>query len=206
MKNFSKKTKNINFGFTLIETVIGVSIFVVMMLAITIFMKNTWGYNTFVSVGLGDIDVGRKIIKNITAEVRTASSANTGAYAINQASASSLTFYSDIYDNGLKERVRYFLNGTTLQKGITVPTGSPLAYNLANEQVTNILTNVTNATIFNYYDKNYDGTTASLSDPIDVSLVRLIKITLTVDKDPLHPPAPITFSTQVSLRNLKDNL
>ena len=93
-----------------------------------------------------------------------------------------------------------------MQKGVIIPTGSPLDYDPATEKITTLLTNVTNSSIFGYYDKNYEGTTAALSSPVNISAVRLIKITVTVDKDPNKPPAPTTFSTQISFRNLKDNL
>ena len=193
-------------GFTLVEIIFGISIFILILLAITLFSRNIWVYNSFISSGLSDTDDGRKAIKSMTAEIRTASAASNGSYAVNQATATSFIFYSDIYDNGLKERVRYFLNGSLLQKGVTIPTGSPLGYDLAIEKITTLLTNVTSTSIFNYYNANYDGTTAALSFPVDVSQVRLVKITVTVDKDPNKPPAPTTFSTQVSIRNLKDNL
>ena len=193
-------------GFTLVETLFGISIFILILFAITLFARNIWTFNSFISVGLSDIDSGRKMIKTVTSEIRSASSANTGAYAIAQATATSFTFYSDIYDNGLKEKVRYFLSGSNLQKGVTIPTGSPLDYNSATEIVTTLLTNVTNSSIFSYYDENYEGTTTALSSPVNISAVRLIKITVTVDKDPNKPPAPTTFSTQISFRNLKDNL
>jgi type II secretory pathway pseudopilin PulG len=193
-------------GFTMVETLFGIAIFIVILMAITIFSKNIWVYNSFVSTGLSNVDTIRQTMETMTAEIRTASAANTGAYAVNQATATSFIFYSDIYDNGLKERVRYFLNGSLLQKGVIVPTGSPLSYNTANEKITTLLPNVTNSTIFSYYDENYNGLTAALSFPVDVSVVRLIKITAVVNTDPFKTLAPITFSTQVSIRNLKDNL
>lgn len=206
MKKNINNLKVSSSGFTLVEILFSISVFILIMLALTLLGRNIFIYNSFISTGLSDIDAGRKAIKTMTAEIRTASAANTGAYAISQATGTTFTFYSDIYDNGLKERVRYFLNGSLLQKGVTIPTGSPLAYDLATEKVTTLLSNVTNTTVFNYYDKNYDGTSTALAFPVDVSAVRLIKINITVDKDPNRPPAPTIFSTQISLRNLKDNL
>jgi hypothetical protein len=200
--NNIKKSKN---GFTVIEILFGVAIFIVISMALTLFSKNVWVYNSFVSAGLVNADNGRQILKAMVSEIRTASVADTGAYAISQATASSFVFYSNIDDDVLKERVRYFLNGTTLQKGITKPNGSPLTYNSANEKISTLAYYITNVA-FDYYNKNYDGTTAPLSFPINIADVRLIKITITMDQDPNRPPAPMTFSTQVSIRNLKDNL
>ena len=193
-------------GFTLVETLVGVSIFVLVMTAVAMFARNTWLYNTFVSSSLNNVDTMRSALKTMTTEIRTASPSATGTYAISQASATSFTFYSDIDTDQVKEKVRYFLSSGQLRKGVIKPTGSPLTYNPANEVVATLLSDVINASIFDYYNKNYEGTTAALAFPIDIASVRLVKITVTIDKDTIRPPPATTFSTQVSIRNLKDNL
>jgi Tfp pilus assembly protein PilW len=192
-------------GFTLIETLIGVAIFVLIVGVLTLFSKNIWTYNTFIGAELSAVNTGRLALKTMSAELRTASSGSNGAYPLSQVSSTSITFYSDIYDNGLKEKVRYFLNGTNLQKGVTIPTGSPLGYT-GSETVTTLVSYVTNTSIFDYFDANYDGTTAALSSPVDISAARLVKITITVDQNPNMSPTAITMSTQISIRNIKDNL
>lgn len=194
-----------NQGFTLIETLFSTAIFVIIVGVMSIFFKNTWIYNAYLGSSLTSINSGRAALKTMVAEIRTASSGSDGAYAISAANATSFTFYSDIYNNGLKERIRYFLNGNKLQKGVTIPTGSPLAYT-GSETITTLISNVTSTSIFNYYDKNYDGTTAALSLPVDVSNIRLVKITVTIDDNPNRAPGTITISSQVTLRNIKDNL
>lgn len=193
-------------GFSLVEVLFAVPIFLLIVGGITLFSRDTWVYNSFVETGLEGVSAGRVFIKTTTAEIRRASAADTGAYTIGLATATAFTFYSDIDDDGLKERVRYFLNNSLIQKGTIKPSGSPLSYNPANEIVSTLMSNVTNATIFEYYDRDYDGTTAALSSPVDIASIRLVKITATIDKDPNRPPAPMTFSTQISIRNLKDNL
>ncbi len=202
MKNRLKQKK----GFSLIEVLIGTSIFVLIVGVLTLFSRNIWVYQSYISTGLSLSNEGRAALKTMTAEIRTASTADTGVFVIALATSSAFTFYSDIDDDGLKEKVRYFLNGSSLQKGVLKPTGSPLAYNPANEIISTLASNVTNAAIFEYYDKNYDGTTAALASPINVALVRLVKITIKIDKNLNRAPGEKTFSTKVSLRNLKDNL
>ncbi|MFA6077194.1 MAG: prepilin-type N-terminal cleavage/methylation domain-containing protein [Candidatus Paceibacterota bacterium] len=205
MTNNTKNKKSMR-GFTLIEILVSVAIFAVIIGVLTLFSRNVWIYNTFISSGFNNSDVGRQLLKTMVSEIRTASTADTGAYIISAATASSFTFYSDIDNDGLKEKVRYFLTGTTLQKGVIKPTGSPLTYNALNENISTLANNITSASIFDYYDKNYDGTTAPLTFPVDIPAIRLIKIIITMDQDPNRPPTPMTLSTQVSLRNLKDNL
>ncbi len=206
MKTDKKNKIRKNFGFTLIEILFSISILILVMIAATLFAKNIFQYSTFISNGLGDIDAGRTALKTMTAEIRTAGPADTGAYTINQANATTFSFYSDINNDGLRERVRYFLDNGSLKKGVVKPTGSPLSYNSSNEIISVIVPYVTNSAIFNYYDENYDGNTSPLSSPINIPVVRLIKITIVTDKDPNKPPSPETMTTQVSIRNLKDNL
>lgn len=201
MKKNIKKIK----GFTLIETLFGIAIFISVTFVLTLFSKNVWVYNSFVSEGLTNTDSVRQILKNIVSEIRTASVASNGAYTIDQASLSSFVFYSDIDNDNLREKIRYFLVGTTLQKGITKPTGSPFSYNPQNEKIS-ILASDTTSLVFNYFNKNYDGYSSALSFPINIPDVRLVKITVTIDKDPNKAPLPTVFTTQVSIRNLKDNL
>ena len=156
-------------GFTLIETMVGIGIFVMIMIALTLLSRNTWIYNSFISSGVNNVDSIRKTLKTMSTEIRTASTADTGAY-------------------------------------ITKPTGSPLGYNLANEQISTLIDYVTNASTFEYFDKDYAGTEAPLPSPVNISSIRLVKINITIDDDPNHAPTVHTFSTQVSIRNLKDNL
>jgi len=201
-----KNKKKLVHGFTLIEILFSISILIIVLTAITLFAKNVWEYNMFISSGLEDTDAARTAFKTITAEIRTAGSADTGSYTISQANATTFSIYSDINSNGLKERVRYFLENGSLKKGVIEPTGSPLSYNPSNEIITTIIPHIINASIFNYYDENYDGTTSSLPSPINIPVIRLVKITIIIDKDPNKPPSPITMTTQVLIRNLKDNL
>jgi prepilin-type N-terminal cleavage/methylation domain-containing protein len=206
MQTKLKNKRGFDEGFTLIEILFAVGIFVLIAGAIAIFSTNIWTSNSFIGIEINSINAGRLALRTMITDIRTASSANTGAYAISAATATSFTFYSDIFDDGLKEKIRYFLNGTSLQQGIIKPTGSPLTYNAGAEVITTLVSNVTNASIFSYYDKNYDGTTAALATPVDVSLVRLVKITITTDPNPNRSPSPATFTSVVSIRNLKDNL
>ncbi len=206
MQNKTKKKSQPTPGFTLIETLFGISIFILIVMLLTLFSRNVWIYNSIITGGLTDTDAGRQVLKTLTSEIRTASTADTGAYVINLATATAFTFYSDIDNDGLKEKIRYFLSGTSFQKGVIKPTGSPLSYNPANEKISTLVDKLANSILFEYYDRNYDGTGAALSSPINIPSIRLLKVTIVLDGDPNRSPTPMTFSTQISIRNLKDNL
>lgn len=149
----------------------------------------------------------RKILKPMVNEIRDTMPSAQGAYPIESATPASFVFYSDINNDGIAERVHYYLSGTTLKKGVTYTTGSPYTYNTANEVNTDLVVNVSNGSnsLFSYYDSNYNGSTAELPSPVVVSSIRLVKIQVTIEADVNSSPTPLSVTTQVTLRNLKDN-
>ena len=195
-------------GFTLVETILTIFIFSLMMGGITFFARNIFYLNNIASSSLSVEFETRKVLKPMANELRSASPSSLGSYPLEALATSSITFYSDLDGNGLKERVRYFLSSGKLKKGVITPSGSPLAYS-GTEVVTTVVNDVINSTstpIFEYYNTYYDGTTSSLAQPVAISVVRLIKVTIVVDTDVGRPLKAKTVTTQVSLRNLKDNL
>jgi len=205
-----KNYKNNLRGFSIIEIIVVIFIIALISLATATFQNDIFSLNKTVSNNISAQDEMRKVFKMMTAEIRSASSSSLGAYPIADLSQTSFTFYSDIDNDGLKERIRYFLSSNILKKGVIKPSGSPPTYNLANETVTDVVHNIVNGStaVFSYYDKNYDGTSSPLSYPIDVTSVRLVKITIAINSNSnsSNDPGTVIFTTQVSIRNLKDNL
>lgn len=195
-------------GFTIIEIVISIFILTIIGIAVSFFAKDIFSLNRITSNSLSAQEEARRALKSMSAEIRTTSPSSVGAYPLIQTASSSFIFYSNIDNDSLKERVRYFIDGTTLKKGVIKPSGTVLTYNLSHEVVSELVHDVANATtsIFSYYDRHYDGTTLPLTEPIDIATVRMVKISVTIDKDPQTQPGPMTFTTQISMRNLKDNL
>jgi len=197
-----------NKGLTLIEILITVAIFSIIMGAIGYFVRDLFYYEDVFSGGLTSYDEARKIFQPISSEIRSASPSSLGAYPIERADTTSFIFFSDIDNDGLKERIRYYLSGTNLMRGEIISSGMPLQYLSENESLVEVIHGIRNEStpIFTYFDSSYNGSNAPLSQPVSVFNVRLIKITLIIDNDPNKPPAPVTVTTQISIRNLKDNL
>lgn len=195
-------------GATLIEILVTIFIFSLIGFVIWAFQKDIFSLSDRLQGGLSVEQEVRKALKLMSAEIRSVSPSSVGAYPLAEVGSNSFTFYSDIDEDGLKERIRYFLDGDVFKKGILKPSGQPLAYNDGEEVVVDFVSAIVNGatTIFEYYDTNYDGTTAPLVAPINIPNVRLVKITLIVDRDPNRAPEAIELSTQISMRNLKDNL
>jgi len=196
-------------GFTLVETLVAVAIGSMIFLAVFNFGQGIFSFNTSAQGNLSAQSDGRQVLKSMVKELRSASPSNLGSYPISLANATALTFFVDLDGDGYKEQVRYFLSGNELKRGVIKPTiGPPLVYNPANEQISTMIHDINNgiSPIFDYFDSNYTGTSAPLAQPVQITKVRLVRVTLIIDKDPNRPPSPITVTSQVFLRNLKDNL
>ena len=195
-------------GFSLIEILVVMFLLGLIGTAIATFSNDIFSLSRILNRDLSSQQEVRIALKQISAELRSSSLSSTGSYAIAEASSTSLTFYSDIDDDGSKERLRYFLQNSVLKRGVLKPSGNPLSYNPASETVSDLVRGVyaTSSPIFSYYNSQYDGAISPLTQPVTTTVVRLIKVAVTVDGDLAEPPAPFTLTTQISLRNMKDNL
>lgn len=196
-------------GMTMAEVIIAISIFLIIIGTVYAFEVNTFSYNKTISVALNTAQDAQVILRTLSYELRTMVPGANGSYPLVAAGTSTITFFADIDKNGLPEQIRYYMNGTSMMRGTISPAGSPYVYNPATETVKQIATNIRNSSstpIFEYYDGTYDGNDAALVQPVAVSAVRLVKISLNIDYDPNAPPISRVYTSQVTLRNLKDNL
>ena len=192
---------------TLVELVISIGIFILIMGAVVLFESNVFSFRRNVSGTFQVVQNAQLILKTLNAEIRSMSPGANGAYPLITAGTSSVSFFSDVNADGTTEQVRYFLTNGQLYQGITQPSGSPVVYNSSGEVVSGLLAGVSNdntSPVFEYFDGNYTGTSSPLSLPIQANTVRLIRINLNL----ISPDSatPKIYTTDVMLRNLKDNL
>ena len=200
-------TSNLSFGFTLMEILISVGILSMLIVTASTFQRDIFSLNSTLQSGLNVQLDARHLIKNMVTELRKTTQSGNGSYAIESASSTAIIFYSDINNDGLIDRVRYFVSGSNIKKGVIVPTGGSV-YN-GTESISTLMSSVVSSStqpVFQYYPSSYTGTTSPLTTPVDISAIRLVKITVIIDTDPNKSPVPITVVSSVNLRNLKDNL
>ena len=195
-------------GFSLIEMMVSVAILSIVVILVGTFAKDIFFLKGVFSNGLTAYNDARKVLQPIASEIRSASPSALGGYNIETAGDTTFTFYSDINNDGLIEKVKYYVSGTTLKKSVIPPTGSMVQYSTSNEKITDVISNLANGStpVFTYYDTNYNGQTSALTQPVSIMSIRLVKITLIIDANAYRSPSSMIVTTQVSLRNLKDNL
>ncbi len=152
----------------------------------------------------------QKGIQTMVKEIREASISDAGDYPVSAADSQELIFFADIDKDLAVERVRYYLEGSDLKKGTIEPSGWPVQYSLGDEQIIVLSKYVRNGSdpIFYYYDGLTPSPTSTepLAAPADVDEVRLIRMYLKINFNPMIAPDNFELDSYAQIRNLKDNL
>jgi prepilin-type N-terminal cleavage/methylation domain-containing protein len=208
-----RNTKKYQSAFTLIETLLVIAVFTILAFGVNTLVSYMFMNSINRTNSLGNIDTAGIVATNFINEIRDASVGNDGGYPLNQASTTQIIFYTNYGQSaGILAKIRYFISGTTLKKGVTIPTGTPLAYNSAQEKISTVqngLVSTSTTAIFYYYDGNYSGSTSTppLTQPVNVTQVKYILMTLTIlKKDTNLSTSTFIVNAGASVRSLKTNL
>jgi prepilin-type N-terminal cleavage/methylation domain-containing protein len=198
-----------NAGFTIIEVVVTISVVSIMFVIAASFIVDTLQSQRYLSEQNDAIVESRKAIAKLTYELRETVAADTGAYPLEELDDQEIIFYSDVDKDTYTERIRYFLQGTQLKRGVTEPTGNPLTYNTSNENASVIASYIENGSdpVFYYYNEDYpaDTVTNPLALPADPSQTRMVQVHIETNVDPNRIPDTRMIDTYIQLRNLKEN-
>lgn len=189
-------------AFTLVETIIAVTIFLIVMLAVTGFIFYFYKTSTYNFQQISAVNSARRGMETMVKETREATYSDVGSYPIIEARKQSFTFYSDIDKDTKVERIRYFLEGTELKRGELEATGDVPKYKDENEKITVLSDKVRNGedAVFTYYDENNN----QVADLEIITDIKLVEINLIVNIDPNRPPDEFTLKSNAQLRNLKE--
>jgi hypothetical protein len=172
------------------------------------YIYKNYGFAMEQGLSLNEVQKGLKVL---TDDIRGVRQADSGAYAIVSADKFDFIFYTDIDNDNITERIHYYLQGSSVKKGVTVPAGTPPSYPSGDQSTTTLATHVINTAdqpLFYFYDTNYpiDQTNNPLAAPVsDINKIRLVKIDMFYNLDPFRAPNNIRLESFVEMRNLKDN-
>jgi len=188
-------------GFTLIETLVLVFVFIMIVTAIVSSLRYVYRGQRFAFEQADATRSARTGIERAVRDIREASYADNGAYPIVSMATSSLTFYSD-YDNDNKiERIRYFLDGTNFQRGIVESSGDPPVYATSSESVSIVSDNVRNESVGTSLFTFYDTAGAELSDFSEIDNLTFVVVRLVVNLHPERAPDDFELRSSAALRN-----
>lgn len=197
-------------GMSLVEMLIAISIFTMSISGFSLLFIRSWRMNSYaIEMGQSSFAVSQGV-NTMVNYLRKARQGDNGAYTIQSADDDELVFFSDYNKNGTTERLRLYLENSTLKMGIAHPTGGiPKSYPLVDDEVKVLaerIVNAPNEPIFYYYNKDYpqDLINNPVATPADVSQIKLIKIFLKINIDPNRAPDNIETQSFVEIRNLND--
>jgi len=201
MSNENKNKK----GMSLIETVIAIAIFTIGIEGFSLLFIKTWEQNSFIiERGTASMMASRGVQKTVDV-IRKARQADNGAYPMISADKNNLVIYSDIDKDGVAERVHYYLDNGIFKVGVTEPTGDvPPAYPAGDQSVKDVTAYIVNGAetpVFYYYDQDNNLLTA----PAAVNNVKMVKIYLQVDINPIRAPSSIDIQSIATIRNLSEH-
>ena len=195
-------------GFTLIEVLVALAMFALIAVAVGDLVIRSLRSNDVIWEQLETQHDGRAVLEQVVDDVRRAEPSSIGSYPIADATSSTLTFFANVDSDIGRERVRFFLDGTDVKKGVVQPSGNPINYS-GEESIIVVATDVVNTSsnipLFEYYDESYPVTTTPLTVPDELTDIRAVRVQLEIDSDPNASPVALHVETVVSVRNLKSN-
>lgn len=202
--------KKRNRGLTLIELLIAIAITSIIGVGI-VSLQYLLGQNQVaITTSYKSIEDANYASNMLSKELRRASQSETGSYPLATTDDQNIVFYSDYDLDGRIEKIQYQLNGSTLTKTITEPTGSPPSYPDSAAQSSTISDLIRNGSepIFYYYNGNYPTDTQNnpLAAGVRLSNTRAIGIHLRVNTNANDGPKDFVINSLVNIRMLKDNL
>lgn len=189
-------------AFTLLETVVVIAVTMIVMLALGWIIQFFYKSDAYLLEQTQAVESARRSVESIVQNLREASYAADGSYPIGAALPATITFYADIMGSSDIERVRYYLDGTTLYRGVTVAASNPPTYQGEPETVTLVVDNVqydVSTPLFTYYDS----TGVNLGATPNLVKITSVRVAVFTDVNPNRTPTIYALSSGATLRNLE---
>ncbi|MBI2009579.1 MAG: hypothetical protein HYS86_00220 [Candidatus Chisholmbacteria bacterium] len=210
MKGHRKRQFWGQYGFTYLELLVGLGIVltvIAFLVGMQVMLQQSYRFSFNLSA---TTDQANSVAADMVRALRGALPSETGAYPLEVLDDQQIVFYSDVDADGRTERVRFFLEGVELKRGIIEPTDFPVSYPTENETVKVLSDYVQNGAqpLFYYYNGAWP--TDAVNNPLNVesrlSDTRFVQLFMTLNVDPTRPESNFNLSPYVQLRNLKENL
>lgn len=192
----------------MLELLVALGIFSLIIVSVSWLAIYGFRYNGIIWEQLKTQSDGRRVLREAVDVIRRAEQSSIGSYPIASAGDYDLIVYSNIDSDSYREKVRFWLDGTTLKRTVIKPSGSPLVYSGAGQTVelAHDAVNIAKGeAVFGYFDENYTGSEAPLVQPVDITKIKVIRVRLELEKDPTETPVPLRVESTVQIRNLKNN-
>ncbi len=187
-------------AFSLVEIIITTALFATLTTIITQFIVS--------NIKLYQQNYKKNVVENRIAQtMREFEFSTRAASSIDNISANQISYYRYFdLESEYPKLVRYYVEGNQFKVGQTDPIvnvdGTPPSYPLDQEECVLLIDGLENTTsLFKYFDEDNQ----ELTSEIQISEIRMIKLNIVLTEKNMESK-PLTGTTTVSLRNIKDNL
>jgi type II secretory pathway pseudopilin PulG len=205
----TEKNLSSNTGFTLLELIIAgflFSVIVALVAGFSVYYFKNYSFSFEEQQQVGQVG---QAVTQIVREIRRARNGDNGSWPLIQTDDTTFIFYADVTSDGRADRIRYFMNGTTLQRGVIQPTAVPVTYPSVNETITTLATNIsTSSALFKYYNGDYPAD--QINNPLAANQrilnTRYVTVTLKMDVSQNFAADAYTMTGGADIRSMKTNL
>jgi type II secretory pathway pseudopilin PulG len=191
-------------GFTLVEMLVIIALFVILTGVVFESIVTFYRFNGYTIAQAYQVDHARRGVESMVRDLREMTFSDTGTFPLAVKENNRVGFYSDIDRDSSVEYVEYTLSSTTLYKKIYSATGTPPVYGTTPESTTTISeyvqNNVQNIPIFVYYTDTGIPAVATTT----VTDIRYVQVSVIVNIDMVRDPGQYMLRSSASLRNLKE--
>lgn len=203
-KDYLKPTYSLR-GFTLVETLIVLAMFVVIITVLTEGIVSFYRLNGYTIAQSYQVDHARRGIDRMITDIREMAYADNGAYPLVKMNTREIGFFSDTEGSDSVEYIEYKLSSTTLYRKVFYATGTPLRYSTTTPNATSTVSEyvqngLQSLPIFVYYDTEGNPATGTTT----VTDIRYIETNLIINIDPIRDPGQYMLQSSAAPRNLKN--
>lgn len=188
-------------GMTLIETMVWISVFTLAMLAIVSTLLSFYRTNAYTLEQATAVTSAQRALEQAVRTIREGAYSSQGAFPIVSIATNDFIFYADIDNDALIERVHYYIQGTTLMRGVLDATGNPPDYT-GTEAASVVAEYVRNTdqslSTFRYFDE----IGSEITNFTNWTSVRFVTVNLAVNVNVATLPNQFTLSSSAAIRNL----
>ncbi len=192
-------------GFTLVETLIVVGLFLMILLVLFEGIVSFYRLNGYTLAQSYQVDHARRGIERMITDIREMAYADNGAYPLVKMNPREIGFFSDTEGSDSVEYIEYKLSSTTLYRKVFYATGTPIRYSTTTPNATTTVSEyvqngLQSLPVFVYYDTEgrlATGTTTATD-------IRYIETNLIINIDPIRDPGQYELNSSAAPRNLKN--
>jgi prepilin-type N-terminal cleavage/methylation domain-containing protein len=192
-------------GLTLVEVLVSITILVLISMLLANYITNSYKTQKFIINQTDTTEQARKGVEAMVKEIREVVNGGDGSYPIVTIDDNEIIFFADFDRDMAIERIHYWLQDSTLYKGVTEPAGDPIEYSTNSEIVSIVCSYVRNESsepIFSYKDGLYQ----DISLPSNPNNVRLIHFSFKINTSSEESPNDYLLESDVTIRNFKKDV